>query len=69
MRKYVILAKHGEDTGFVVEGSAMASNRETALRQFFVDDNAVDAIAVAVPERNWKPLPIRREVQTRLKIG
>lgn len=67
--EYMVLFKPSGDAGYVPVGTSTASNGRTALRRHFNPDDEIAGEAVAVPLSSWKPEPVRREVQTRLRIG
>jgi hypothetical protein len=70
MTKYVVLVK--KQAGFFEEFAVEeAGNAEQAARTAYMKntpDSQVVAI-VAVPERSWKPTPVRTETVSRVVLG
>jgi hypothetical protein len=64
MTEYVILTET-EDGGWRQNGIATASSPARALREAGVSAGN----HVAVPRRSWKPLKVKVETTTKIKIG
>lgn len=63
--EYVVLRRGEGDLWGIVASDIRARSGNEAIRQVL---GVTEGVHVAVPARSWKPVTVRAEVQTRLKL-